>query len=146
MNRALAAGLRLNLTLAHRLVEIVHMLVAVVGKVIVAGVHLANHPLQGLGGLLRVRNDGRNQVRNTLVSGQLHALRVDHHQAYLVGGCAHQNRGNHRIHERRLTGTGRTGDQHVRHLGQVGQHEAALNILTHAHDHRVVVGVSLRGA
>ena len=145
MNRALAAGIRLNLTLTHRLVEVVHVLVAVVGEVVVTGVHLTNHPLQGLGGLLRVRNDGRNQVRNTLVRGQLHTLRVDHHQAHLVRGCAHQNRGNHRVHERRLTGAGRTSDQHVRHLREVRQHETALNVLTHTHDHRVVVRVSLRG-
>ena len=69
MHRALATGIGLNLTLTHRLVEVVHVLVAVVGEVIVAGVHLTNYPLQGLSGLLRVRNDGRNQVRNTLIGG-----------------------------------------------------------------------------
>ena len=145
VHRTLAAGIGLNLTLTHRLVEVVNVLVAVVGEVVVAGVHLTNHPLKSLSGLLRVRNDGRNQVRNTLVGGQLHTLRVNHHQAHLVRGCTHQNRGNHRVHERRLTGTGRTSDQHMRHLREVRQHEAALNVLTHTHDHRVLVRVSLRG-
>ena len=145
VHRALATGIGLNFTLTHRLVEVVHVLVAVVGEVVVAGIHLTNHPLKSLSSLLRVRNDGRNQVRNTLIGSQLHTLRVNHHQAHLVRGCTHQNRGNHRVHERGLTGTGRTGDQHMRHLREVRQHEAALNVLTHTHDHRVLVRVSLRG-
>ena len=145
VHRALATGIGLNLTLTHRLIEVVNVLVAVVGEVVVAGVHLTNHPLKSLSSLLRVRNDGRNQVRNTLIGGQLHTLRVNHHQAHLVGSCTHQNRGDHRVHERRLTGTGRTRDQHMRHLREVRQHEAALNVLTHTHDHRVLVRVSLRG-
>ena len=33
----------------------------------------------------------------------------------------------------------------MRHLREVRQHEAALNVLTHTHDHRVLVRVSLRG-
>ena len=86
VHRALTTGIGLNLSLTHRLIEIVHVLIAVMGEVIVAGVHLTNHPLKSLSCLLRVRNDGRNQVRNALVGGELHTLRVDHHQAHLVRG------------------------------------------------------------
>ena len=145
VHRALATGIGLNLTLTHRLVEVVYVLVAVVGEVIVTGVHLTNHPLKSLSSLLRVCNDGRNQVRNTLIGGQLHTLRVNHHQAHLVRSRTHQNRGDHRVHKRRLTGTGRTSDQHMRHLREVRQHEATFNVLAHTHDHRVLVRVSLRG-
>ena len=89
------AGLRLHLALTHRLIEIIHMFKPVMRQVIVAGVHLTNHPLQGLSSLLWVRNNGGNQVRDTLIGGQLHTFRIHHHQAHLVRGGTHQNRGDH---------------------------------------------------
>ena len=54
---ALGVHRRLDLAGADGLVEVVDVLEAVVGEVVVAGVHLADHPLQGLGGLLRVGDD-----------------------------------------------------------------------------------------
>ena len=134
----LGARGRHDLAVLHGLVEVVDVLEAEVGEVVVAGVHLLDHPLQRLGGLLGVGDDGGDQVRHALVGGELHALGVDHDHADLVGGGAHQDRGDHRVHEARLARAGGAGHQQVRHLGEVGDDEAALDVLADADDHRVV--------
>ncbi|MCY1224729.1 hypothetical protein D9M72_369000 [compost metagenome] len=129
---------RVDLAGSDRLVEVVDVLEAVVGEVVVAGVHFADHPLQGLGGLLGVGDDGRDQVRDTLVRREFDAFGVHHDHADLIRGGAHQDRGDHGVHEGRLTGTSGTGDEQVGHLGEVRHHVAALDVLADAHDHRVV--------
>ncbi len=60
---ALGVGRQLDLSGAHRLVEVVDVLVAEVGEVVVPVVHLLDDPFQRLGGLLGVGDDGRDQVR-----------------------------------------------------------------------------------
>jgi hypothetical protein len=55
------------------------------GEVVVALVHLLDHPLQRLGGLLRVGDDRRDQVRDALVGRELDPLGVDQHHPHLVG-------------------------------------------------------------
>ncbi len=135
---ALGVHGRMDLAGADGLVEVVDVLEAVVGEVVVAGVHFPDHPLQGLGGLLGVGDDGRDEVRHALVGGQFHALGVHHDHADLVRGGAHQDGGDHRVHERGLTGAGGAGHEEVGHLGQVGHDVAALDVLADAHDHGVV--------
>src|SRR5690606_10681409 len=53
-----------ELALAHRRVEVVHVPVAGGRQVVVAAVHLADHPLQRVGGLLRAGDDRGDQVRD----------------------------------------------------------------------------------
>ena len=136
--RSLPGG-TLHLAGPHRLVEVVDVPEAERREVVVAHVHLAHDPVQRLGGLLRVRDDRRDQVRHALVDVQLDPLGVDQDHPHLVGRRAHQDRGDHRVHERRLAGAGRTGDQQVRHLRHVRDDEAALDVLAEPDDHRVVV-------
>ena len=135
----LGPGQRLDLARLDRLVELVDVLEAERREVVVAGVHLAHDPLERLGGLLGVGDDRGDEVRDALVGGQLDALGVDEHHPHLVGGRAHQDRGDHRVDEARLARAGGAGDEQVRHLGEVGDDVAALDVLADAHDHRVVV-------
>ncbi len=114
------------------------MLVPEHREVVVAGIHLADDPLEGLGSLLRVGDDRGDEVRYALVDRQLDTLRVDEHHAHLVGGRAHEDRGDHRVDEARLTGPGRPGHEDVRHLGEVRDDVAALDVFADAHDHRVL--------
>src|SRR5674476_1238121 len=44
----------------------------------------ASHPLQRLGGLLRVGDDRRDEVWNPLVSGQLNPLGIHQDHAHLI--------------------------------------------------------------
>ncbi|SIG96314.1 Uncharacterised protein [Mycobacteroides abscessus subsp. abscessus] len=134
----LGPGRHLHAALADGLVELLDVLEAEVREVVVAGVHLAHDPFERLGGLLRVSDDRGDEVRDSLVDRQLHALGVDEDHAHLVGGRAHHDRGDHRVDEARLTGTGGTGDEEVGHLREVGDDESAFDVLAHAHDHRVV--------
>ena len=113
-------------------VEVVYVLEPERGEVVIASIHLFDHPLKRFGGLLGVGDDWRDEVRHTLIGGKLDALRVNQYQTNLGGLSAHQNRGNHRVDERRLTGTGCTGNQKVRHLGEICDDVAALNVFSDA--------------
>ena len=127
----------LDLACAHRLVEVVDVLEAEGGQVVVAGVHLAHHPLQGLGRLLRGGDDRGDEVGDALVDGQLHPLGVHQHHAHLLRGGTHHDRGNHRVDEGGLTRTGLPGHQQVRGLGQVGDDVVALDVLAQPDHQRV---------
>src|SRR5690606_2497048 len=124
----LAAGGDLHLPGAHGLVEVVDVLEPEGGEVVVAGVHLLDYPLERLGGLLRVGDDRGDQVRDALVDGELHALGIHQHHPHLLRGGAHEDRGDHRVDEARLAGAGGARDQQVRHLGEVRDDVAALDV------------------
>src|SRR5262245_40094570 len=69
-------------------------------------------------------------MRNTLVYRELEHLRVDEDQADLLRRRFVQNAEQHRVDADRLPGTGRAGDQHVRHLRHIGDHGFAGDVLT----------------
>ena len=110
----------------------------------VALLHLLHQPLQGRGGFLRLGDDRGDQVRDALVGGQLHHLRVHQDQADFLRCGSRQKRDQHGVHKRRLTGTGGTGHQQVRHLLDRGGDEVALNVLAQSDEHRVVLRGNLR--
>ncbi len=71
-------------------------------------------------------------MRNTLVDSKLYSLWIDQNHAHLGWLSAHQNRSDHRVDETRLTGTGCSSDQKVRHLGKICDDVAALNVFSDA--------------
>ena len=120
---ALGAGGRMYLAGAHGLVEVLDVAESEEFEVGVACIHLFDHPFEGLCGFLRIGDDRGQQVRDACVGGQFHALGIHHDQTHLFGRGTHDDRSEHRVDKTRLTGTGGTGHQQVRHLGQVGGHE-----------------------
>ena len=130
---------RLDLACAHGLVEVVDVLEAERREVVVALVHLLDDPGERLGRLLGVRDDRRDEVRDAFVCRQLDALRVHEDEAHLLRRGAHEDRGDHRVDEARLSGARGSGDEQVRHLREVGDDVGALDVLAHTHDHGVLV-------
>ena len=84
-------------------------------------------------------------MRDARIGGKFHTLGIDHNQAYLFGRGAHDQRGQHRVDEAGLTGTGGTSHQQMRHLGQIGSHEVAFDIFADAGNHRVRIVHGLIG-
>ena len=140
------AGLGLHLSGGHRLVEVVDVLEAVVRQVVVARVHLLDDPFEGLGGLLGVGDDRRDEVRDALVDREFHALGVNEDHAHLLGRRTHHDRGDHGVDEGGLAGAGLACHEHVRGLRQVSDDVAALDVLADADDERVLVTAGGCGA
>ena len=86
----------------------------------VAALHLADQVGEHVGGQARRGDDRRQQVRDVLVVVELDLLGVDQDQAHLVGRGLHQDRGEDRVDAAGLARAGGAGDEHVRHLRQVG--------------------------
>ena len=84
-------------------------------------------------------------MRDALVDRELHALGVNQDHAHLLGRGTHHDRGDHGVDKGRLTRTRLAGHEHVRGLGQVGDHVAALDVLADADDERVLVAAGGRG-
>ena len=96
---------------------------------LVARLHLAHDVLEHRGGVLHVRDDGREQVRDRLVVVELDLLGVDQDHPHLLRRGAQQDRAEHRVDAARLARAGRAGDQHVRHAREVGEHGVAGDVL-----------------
>ena len=88
----LAAGRRGYLSCPDRLVEVIHVPETGRGQIVVAAVHLPDHPLERVGGLLGVRDDLGDQVRYPGVGRQLDPLRVDQDHPHLVRRGPHKDR------------------------------------------------------
>ena len=116
-------------TFDARLVELDDVAAAGGAELLVAAFHLADHVHQGGGRALHVRHDGREQMRDRLVVVQLDPLRVDQDHLDLVRRGVQQDRDEHGVERAGLTGAGGAGDQHVRHLGEVGVHVVAADVL-----------------
>ena len=99
------------------------------GQLLVAHVHLAQHPLQGADHPLRLDHHRRQQVRDAVVAGQLHALGVHHQQAQVIGSVVQQQAGDDGVDAHRFARAGSPGDEHVRHRRKVGCRGAAGHIL-----------------
>ena len=102
------------------------------GQHLVAHLHLAHGPRQGVRGLLGIGDDGREQVRDVVVRTELDPLRVDEDEAHLVGRVAHQQRRDERVDAARLAGARGAGDEHVRQLGDVEHDGTARDVAPEA--------------
>ncbi len=68
-------------------------------------------------------------MRDIVVNRQLQHLGIDQDEAHVVGGGVEQHRRDHGVNRDRLAGSGRAGDQQMRHPRQVGDHRLAADIL-----------------
>ena len=93
-----------------------------------AALHLGHSPLQSARGLLGLGHHGHIEMRQTVIARKLDALGVDHDQANVLGKGAHEQGRDDGVNHDRLTGTCGTGDQQVRHFGEVGDDRRALGV------------------
>ena len=112
---------------------------------LVAALHLGNAPAQGIGGVLHVGDHRAQQVRDAFVDRQFQHLRVDHDQLGVIRPGLEQDRQDHGVHTHRLTGTGGTGHEQVRHFRQVGNHRLAADVMTERQGDRRFEVVVFRG-
>src|SRR5690606_13065647 len=136
---AVAARGRGELPGPHCSVEVVNVPEPGGGQVVVPAVHLPHDPLQGVRGLLGVGDDGGDEVRDALVHGELDPFRVDEDEADLVGQGPHHDRRDEPVDAGGLARAGGSGDEDVRHAGEVGDDVVPLHILAEADQHGVVV-------
>ena len=99
------------------------------GKQLIAVEHLPHRPAQGAGGLFGVGNNRHQQVRDAVIAAQLHHLGVDHQKLDLLRGGLIQKADDNGIDADRFAAAGSTGDKQMRHFCQIGQADAAGNIL-----------------
>ena len=72
---------------------------------------------------------GGGEVGEAVVNLQLDDFRVDHHEAQFLRRKTEEQRGNDGVDADRLARAGGTGDEQVRHLGQVGDDRLAVDVL-----------------
>ena len=99
-------------------------------KLLIAVRHLRHCPVQRPGRFFRVRHDRNEQMRNPVICTELHHLRVDHDQLHLRWLRLIKNTHDQRVDADGLTGTGRSGDEQMRHLCQVCYHNLPADIFT----------------
>ena len=105
-------------------------------EALVAALHLGDDVLQHGRGLLRARDDRRQEVRDRLVVVELDPLRVDQDHPHVVRRRAQQDRGQQRVDAARLPRAGRAGDQQVRHPREIGPDGVAGDVLAEPHRER----------
>ena len=88
-------------------------------KFVITVCHLRNRPVQSSGSLFRVCDNRDKKVRNAVINRKLNDLRVDHDQFDVFRFCLINNTHNQRVDADRFTGTGRTGDQKMRHFRDI---------------------------
>ena len=96
---------------------------------LVAPLHLADAPVERVGGELHVGDDRRQQMRDAFVDRKLEHLRVDQDQAHSSRRRLVEQRQDHRVDRDRLARAGRARDQQVRHAREVGDDRLAGDVL-----------------
>ena len=110
-------------------VEAVDVAHADLRHLLVAVLHLAHRPFERDDRLLRVGDDGRQQMRDAVVDRELEHLRVDHDEPALLGLHAIEERQDHGVDRDRLARAGGAGDQEMRHAGEVDDDRLAADRL-----------------
>ena len=143
---ALAPRRKDDLLRDHCSVEVVDVAKPETGQVVITQVHLFDDPGKCFRGLLRVRDDGRDEVGDAGVWSEFDALWVDQHHAHVGWRRPHQQRNDHRVHETRLAGPGGTRHQEVGHLREVGHHKPAFDVFAEADGHRMLAARARLGS
>ena len=68
-------------------------------------------------------------MRDTVIDAELDHFRVDHDKAHLVRRRLIEQRENEAVHAHALAAAGRTGDEHMRELGNVADDAVAPDVL-----------------
>ena len=118
--------------LGDALVEAVDVAHAELRHLLVALLHLAHRPFQRDDRLLRVGDDGREEMRDAVVDRELQHLRVDHDEPALLRRQPVEQRQDHGVDGDRLARAGGAGDEQMRHAGEVGDDRLAADGLAEA--------------
>src|SRR5699024_9703783 len=73
---------------------------------------------------------------NAVINAKLDHFRVDEQKFYFLWGGVVKNADNQGVDADRFTGTGRTGNQSMRHLCQIGNRDFAGNIASQSNSQR----------
>ena len=103
---------------------------AALSELLIAIRHLGDRPVQRGGCLLRIGHDRNQQVRDAVVDGELHDLRIDHDHADILRLILEEEGHDQGVDADRLTGAGGTRDEQMRHLRDVGDDGLAGDVLT----------------
>ena len=101
------------------------------GQQLEAALHLADGVAQGVGGQLGLGDDGREEMGNALVHAQLDALGIDEDEPHLRGRGAVEQAHDHGVDGHGFARARGAGDEHVRHGGQIGGDDAAVDVFAH---------------
>ena len=117
----------------------------ILGKQLVAALHLGHAGTQGTGGLARLGDNGHQQMRDAVVLCQFNDLRVDEDELDILGAGTEQKADDDGVDADRFTTAGRTGNQQVGHLAQVSDLGRTGNIFAESHRQRTAhIDVILR--
>ncbi len=119
--------LALFLRQTDTLVEAVNIAHADLRHLAIAVFHFAHGPFERDNGLLRVRHNRRQQMRNAVIDGKLQHLGVDHDEAEFLRRHAIEQRQDHGVDRNRLARAGGARNQNVRHLGNIGNDRLAID-------------------
>ena len=100
---------------------------------LVTALHFSHAPGETVSGLLHVRHDRRQQMRNALVHRHLQHFGVDHQQAHVARLGLVQQAQNHGVDADRLARPGGARHQDMGHLGQIGHHRITDDVLAQTH-------------
>ena len=96
---------------------------------LVAFLHLAHRPFERDHRLLRIGDDGREQMRNAVIDGKLQHFRIDHDQPALIRLQPIDEAENHGVDGDRFAGAGGAGDEQMRHALQIDENRFAADRL-----------------
>ena len=95
----------------------------------VAAHHLGNSPVKSTGSLFGVDDYRDKQVRYAVKDLEFDHFRIYEYELYLLGLCVVEYTHNDRACADRLTGTGRSGDDNVRHFCDVTEDNVSGDVL-----------------
>ena len=104
----------------------------------IAASHFVDRPLKGGDGLGSLGDNRSQKMGNIGILNHLNALWVDNDKLKVGGGVAIEEGNNHGIGHNGLTRAGRTGDEEVGHLGEVGDDGFTGDVFTDREGQRVV--------
>ena len=120
----------LHLTIMNLVVIALHITNTSVRKLLITIGHLCNSPLKRCGSPLWICNNRYQKMRNSVINRKFYNLGIDHDEFYLFRLRVIEDTHDNGVNTNRLTGTGCTGYQKVRHLCNIRDNNLSTDILT----------------